>query len=160
MAVKKLPPPPFQLEGGGEEGCSKEPELNHDQNIEVRDRELQVAGRLKYSLSVWMDMTSDRKILDMVEHCHLEFTENPYQQYPKPPIKFNSHEAAIIDGEIQQLLGKGVLEETDPTHGQYVSTIFLRKKKNGSYRLILNLRGLNASIEYQHFKMESLTCAI
>ena len=57
-----------------------------------------------------MDITSDRKILDMVEHCHLEFTENPYQQYPKPPIKFNSDEAAIIDGEIQQLLEKGVLE--------------------------------------------------
>ena len=107
-----------------------------------------------------MDITSDRKILDMVEHCHLEFTENPYQQYPKPPIKFNFDEAAIIDGEIQQLLEKGVLEETAPTYGQYVSTIFLRKKKNGSYRLILNLRGLNASIEYQHFKMESLTCAI
>ena len=53
-----------------------------------------------------MDITSDRKILDMVEHCHLEFTENPYQQYPKPPIKFNSDEAAIIDGEIQQLLEK------------------------------------------------------
>ena len=65
------------------------------------------------------------KILDMVEHCHLEFTENPYQQYPKPPIKFNSEEAAIIDGEIQQLLGKGVLEETDPTYGQYVSTILI-----------------------------------
>lgn len=107
-----------------------------------------------------MDITSDQKILDMVEHCHLEFTENPYQQYPKPPIKFNFDEAAIIDGEIQQLLEKGVLEETAPTYGQYVSTIFLRKKKNGSYRLILNLRGLNASIEYQHFKMESLTCAI
>ena len=107
-----------------------------------------------------MDITSDRKILDMVEHCHLEFTENPYQQYPKPPIKFNSDEAAIIDGEIQQLLEKGVLEETSPTYGQYVSTIFLRKKKNGSYRLFLNLRGLNAYIEYQHFKMESLTCAI
>ena len=107
-----------------------------------------------------MDITSDRKILDMVEHCHLEFTENPYQQYPKPPIKFNFDEAAIIDGEIQQLLEKGVLEETAPSYGQYVSTIFLRKTKNGSYRLILNLKGLNACIEYQHFKMESLTCAI
>ena len=89
-----------------------------------------------------------------------QFTEDPYQQYLKPPIKFNSEEAAIIDGEIQQLLDKGVLEETDPTYGQYVSAIFLRKKKNGSYRLILNLKGLNASIEYQHFKMEGLTCAI
>ena len=133
---------------GGEEGCSEELELNRDQNIEVRDRVLRVAGRLKYFLSVWMDITSDRKILDMVEQCHLEFPENPYQQYPKPPIRFNSEEAAIIDGEIQQLLGKGVFEETDPTSGQYVSTIFLRKKKNGSYRLMLNLKGLNASIEY------------
>jgi len=104
------PPPPFNKKeraGGGEEGFSKEPELNHDQNVEVRDRELQVAGRLKYFLSVWMEITSDRKILDMDEHCHLEFTENPHQQYPKPPIKFRSEEAAIIDGEVHQLLGKG-----------------------------------------------------
>ena len=87
--------PPFNKKERGEEGSSKEPELNHDQNIEVRHRDLQVAGRVKYFLSVWMDITSDRKILDMVKHCHLEFTENPYQHYPKPRIKFNSDEAAI-----------------------------------------------------------------
>ena len=78
-----------------------------------------------------------------------------------PLIRFNSSEGVIIDGEIQQLLSKGVLEETEPSYGQYIlyiSTIFLRKKKNGSYRLILNLKGLNKSIE--HFKMESLICAI
>ena len=63
----------------------------------------------KYFLSVWMDITSDRKILDMVEHCHLEFNENPYQQYPKPPIKFNSDEAAIIDGKKNNNLVKGFL---------------------------------------------------
>ena len=97
-------------------------------------------------------------ILDMVEHCHLEFIKTPYQQYPMPPIRFNSSEAAIIDGEIQQLLSKGVLEETEPSYGQYISTNFLKKKKNGSYRLILNLKGLNKSIEYKHFKMESLVC--
>lgn len=56
-----------------------EPELNHDQTIEVGDRELKVADRLKYVLSVWMDITSDENILDIVEHCHLEFTENPHQ---------------------------------------------------------------------------------
>ena len=105
LGSQKTTATPFSTRrGGGEEGCSKEPELNHDQNIEVRDRELQVAGRLKYLHSVRMDITSDRKILDMVEHCHPDFTENPYQQYPKPPIKFNSDKAAIIDGETQQLL--------------------------------------------------------
>ena len=40
---------------------------------------MKVADRLKYVLSVWMDITSDETILDIVEHCHLEFTENPYQ---------------------------------------------------------------------------------
>ena len=51
--------PPFNKKEGGR-GCSKEPELNHDQNIEVRDRGLQVAGRLKYFLSVWVEITSDK----------------------------------------------------------------------------------------------------
>ena len=64
LGRKKTTPPPFQQKGGGEEGCSKEPELNLDQNIEVREKELQVAGRLEYFLSVWMDITSDRKILN------------------------------------------------------------------------------------------------
>lgn len=63
----------------GEEGFSEEPGLNNDQNIKVGDRELQVAGRLKYFLSVWMDITP-KKILDMVEHYHLELTENFYEQ--------------------------------------------------------------------------------
>ena len=80
---------------GGEEGCL-EPKLSHGQNIKVRDRQLQVAGRHKYFLSAWMDITLDRKIFNMVKHL--------YQQYPKPRIRFNSEEAAIIDGEIQKLL--------------------------------------------------------
>ena len=43
---------------------------------------------------------------------------------------------------------------------QVISSIFLRKKKNGSYRMILNLEGLNEFIEYEHFKMESLVFAV
>ena len=110
-----------------------------------------LAGLNTFSLPGWKLHQTEKFLTSL--NTHLEFTEHPYQQYPKPPVRFNSEEAALIDGEIQQLLNKGVLEETDPSYGQYVSTIFLRKKKNGSYRLILNLKGLNASIEYQHFKM-------
>ena len=33
-----------RIGGGGGGGCSEEPELTHDQNMEVRDRDLQVAG--------------------------------------------------------------------------------------------------------------------
>ena len=35
-------------------------------------------------------------------------------------------------------------------------SIFTREKRDGSYRLILNLKQLNKHIEYEHFKMESL----
>ena len=50
-----------------------------------------------------------------------------------------------------------LIESTaQPSQHQVISSIFLRKKKNGSYRMILNLKGLNEFIEYKHFKMESL----
>ena len=45
-----------------------------------------------------------------------------------------------------------VMDSTSPP-------FFSERNKNGSYRLILNLKGMNESIEYQHFKMESLTYA-
>ena len=129
-------------DSGSEEGFSKEPELNHDQNVDVRDRELQVAGRLKYFLSVWMEITSDRKILTWLNNVILSSLKTP----TIPSLQLNSVLRRL------QLL---VLEETDPTYGQFVSTIFPRKKKNGPYRLILNLKGLNASIEYQHLKWKA-----
>ena len=39
-------------------------------------------------------------------------------------------------------------------------TIFLRPKKDGSHRLILNLKHLNKSIEKVHFMLDSLKAAI
>lgn len=121
---------------------------------------IKVAGRLKYFLSEWKLITTDPKILDMVQHCHLEFIELPSQHYNLPPIRFNAKEAKIIDDEIKTLLNKGVIEEAQPSQHQVISSIFLRKKKNGSYRMILNLKRLNECIEYKHFKMESLSFAV
>ena len=38
----------------------------------------------------------------------------------------------------------------------FFSSIFLRIKNDGNYRMILNLKKINKYIEYEHFKMESL----
>ena len=46
--------------------------------------------------------------------------------------------------------------EYDKIRVKHLSNVFLRPKKNGSYRLILNLKGLNGGIEYKKFKMEML----
>jgi hypothetical protein len=61
-----------------------------------------------------------------------------------------------IDNEISKLLDKKVIVESVQQSEQFVSPIFLRAKKNGKFRLICNLRGLNQFIQYRHFKMDSL----
>lgn len=45
--------------------------------------------------------------------------------------------------EILKLLDKNVMEKTD--RNEFFSTIFTRKKRDGTFRLILNLRHLNIS---------------
>ena len=50
--------------------------------------------------------------------------------------------------------------ESSHSSGEYISPIFVRGKKDGSHRLILNLKSLNQSITYRHFKMDTLQSAI
>ena len=61
---------------------------------------------------------------------------------------------AHIALEITKLLGKGVLKL------EYFSPIFTRPKKDGSQRIILNLKSLNQHVTYHHFKMDSIWSAI
>ena len=114
---------------------------------------------MKQFVPAWKDITDDPEVLDWVEHCHLEFKDGvpPVQETDYKVIQFNDAEAAIIDSEIVQLLNKGVIVESPHSQGEFVSSIFVRLKKNGvDYRMILNLKELNKFIVYRHFKMDSL----
>ena len=51
---------------------------------------------------------------------------------------------------------KGVIEHTKHEKGEVISTIFLVEKKDGGFRLILNLKPFNAQMDNIHFKMETL----
>ena len=84
----------------------------------------------------------------------------PNQSRPRPEIQFDSNEKVIIDSEITRLLKLGVIEPAVHSQGEYISTIFVRKKKSGKYRMILNLKGLNKHIEEHHFKMDTLWSAV
>ena len=66
----------------------------------------------------------------------------------------------IIDEQIACFLERGTIEKATQSNGEYISNIFIRPKKDGSYRLILNLKQLNESAEYHHFKMENFRNAI
>ena len=54
------------------------------------------------------------------------------------------------------MLKKGSIRKVHPSKGEFVSNLFLEKKKDGGQRPVVNLKQLNAFIPYCHFKMEGL----
>ena len=62
--------------------------------------------------------------------------------------------------EVDKLLSKGVIEETTHLEGKFISSIFVRKKKDNTYRVILYLRDVNYNIEKKDFKMDTFLSAM
>jgi hypothetical protein len=60
-------------------------------------------------------------------------------QYNFRETKLCFKEAIVLDNELEKLLKKGVVEIATHSEGKFISTIFLRPKKTGGYRMILNL---------------------
>ena len=99
--------------------------------------------------------------MDIVQHCHIEFIEesDPENSFCFTQ-KFSQNEDKIIQNEIKKLLEMKVIKEIEYTPGEYISPIFIVPKKNGEYRMILNLKQLNEYIVYHHFKMETFESAL
>lgn len=119
-------------------------------------------GRIKQFLDIWKSLTSDPEIIQTVSGVHLEFNKSrstprssPFKNQPL----LNKQEVKVIDSEIQKLSAKGVIEQCEFEPGQFVSPVFTRPKKDGTHRMILNLKCLNRDIAYHHFKMETLQAA-
>lgn len=118
------------------------------------------AGILTEFTDSWEEITSDQWIISTTQGCTIDFTENPCQKFLPRPILFSENEKTIISNEIDCLLHKEVIEECESSRDQFISNIFITEKKDGTYRIILNLKELNKIIEYHHFKMDSLKTAV
>ena len=105
----------------------------------------------------WRKITSDINILDYVSGVKISFDEGlvPCQAHYRPSV-FNAQEELIVRQEIKTLLEKGVIQHSHDEPGEFISTIFLRPKPDGSFRMILNLKEFNKSVEHHHFKMDTL----
>ena len=101
---------------------------------------------------------SDLEVLSTVKGQLIEFTSTPFQDRVPTQKKFSAEESTIIQSEIDKLLQKEVPARNEP--GQFISTTFPRPKPDGSHRMILNLKQLNKSVEYEHFKMDTLWTVI
>ena len=73
----------------------------------------------------------------MVMGTSIEFCDKPIQHY-LPKWVISEREIHITSVEINKLLSKGVLEVTNHNNNKLISDIFLRDKKYGSHRMILN----------------------
>ena len=94
----------------------------------------------------------------MKHGCKIDFEEDHVSDKVGRPtkIQFSQTEEVIIEEQLSMLLKQRVIEITEQSPDQVLSNIFLRQKKDGSHRLILNLKPLNQYVRKQHFKMETL----
>ena len=119
------------------------------------------AGTVSEKFEFWKTLTSDSYILEAIKGYRLEFTSEPTELYNRTVKQtFSDTDKFTIKMEIQQLLSWRVIEKVTAHPNQVLSTIFLTTNKDGSKRLILNLKKLNSYMEYQHFKMENIYNAL
>lgn len=117
-------------------------------------------GRIKNFLAKWQEITSDRTILSIVQGYKLEFYDiQPVQLGRVRPTILYTEAAVALDQQIQNFLSRGIIVESQHESTEFISPVFLRAKKNGSFRMILNLKEFNRFIAYHHFKMDNIeTC--
>lgn len=89
------------------------------------------AGPLQYFLTSWRLPTQDQFILNMTEGVLMPFVET-LQQARVPPQTFHHQpERQAIGQEIAEMLQEGEVQVVFPLKGEFISTVFLVKKKDG-----------------------------
>ena len=116
------------------------------------------AGNIAKFVDNWRLLTSDNNILEIITGYHIVFETSPYQT-GIPCVHFSKGEEEIISTEIDKLMSKQAITKAMHCDNEFISTVFTRPKKDGSHRLILNLKNLNEYVIYEHFKMKSLQSA-
>ena len=114
------------------------------------------AGNIRNYYNICAKITSGHFISDIVKKG-LKVNLNKIVVGNAPQLYHRKQEEVlVINLEVEKLLKKGDIVRA-PQDGQgYFSNIFIRPKKNGSCRMILNLKKLNTFVEAPHFKMESI----
>ena len=62
---------------------------------------------------------------------------------------------SLLKVEVKQMLKKRAVVPCEHKQEEFITSIFLRDKNDGSHRLILHLKGLNKYLEYKHLKMQT-----
>ena len=119
-----------------------------------------IAGKTGLFKHNWYKLTNDANILENISGVSIDFITSGVKNDKGSSLIFGTDEKVKMQSQIDRMLASGVIEHAQASEDQFVSHIFSRPKKDGSVRIILNLKQLNLEVEYHHFKMETLQHAI
>ena len=83
----------------------------------------------------------------------------PCRHYLPQSVR-SDFDALVIYLKISNVLSKCGIEPTRHSYGEIIWDIFQRNKKDGNYRMILNLRKLNQYACKTHSKMDTMNTVI
>ena len=120
------------------------------------------AGTVTENTHFWAQICQDPSILRLVSGLKIPVFGPVLQTKLPREIQFSNDDERIVDREICAMLHQGVIEQVScgRESGEFISNIFIRPKKDGGVRVILNLRKFNENVHKTHFKMHSLQSAI
>ena len=117
-------------------------------------------GQISRYVPAWRQLSSDPWLIKAVQGVEIPLEVVPVQIREPSQFRLGEHEKKIIQGEVEKLLAKEIVERVEDEPGQVISNVFLRPKKDGGHRMILDLTWVNTHVEYDHFKMCSLQTAL
>jgi len=90
-----------------------------------------VAGQTKNCTLEWHKITSDPEILDYIEHCHIEFIDDPCKYSGGGQRNFSAQQRLIITTELAKLLQLEVIGLSEHEMAECLSPIFVTHKPDG-----------------------------
>ena len=112
-------------------------------------------GHLTERRDWWDSIARDSFVCEAVRGHRLEFESRPPVKKIKIKIK-NSEKKKILQKEVDSLLTKGAIEVVRDSHKGFNSNLFLVTKKDGGFRPVINLSGLNHYMKKKTFRMATL----
>ena len=101
-----------------------------------------VGGKIQHFYENWSRLTSDKWILNVICGYNIEFENTPTGIQNKEPkeLVFNSDETNMVQREIEKILQKDIIHSVTNVRNQYISNIFVRPTKDGTYKSYIKLK--------------------
>ena len=108
-------------------------------------------GKIFNARLQWYLLSSDKWIHDVVHGKLLVFVDVPMQRQPPGPLFLSPADRAALDTAMVTFIERNIVELCLPGDQGFISNVFPTLKKDGTARVILNLKELNNHVEHIHF---------